>query len=244
MTLANFKSNFNWQYRMLKEAADCCGIVPDLPPTPPPPVVDCYWYAKVHDTSCLQFNPNIASWTLNGVDVFSSWSTLMYNSPYGTIGNAQQYTDNLSGCGPFSFSEYHLWTVVPSTVLSLPPLVGNDSDNNPVSYSMLGPICASKCYEGTFRSGLGSFIVYGINTAEFNATDFSFYVDLSDPGVNSAFTTELGRYYPSPPLNVTVTIIGPDEYTIRIDGLYSTSTVVYLYIDDGVTVGELYEIPC
>ena len=36
MTLANFNSNFNWQLRALQQAAECCGIVPDLPPGPPP----------------------------------------------------------------------------------------------------------------------------------------------------------------------------------------------------------------
>lgn len=35
MTLANFNSNFNWQYRMLKQAAECCGVVPELGPSPP-----------------------------------------------------------------------------------------------------------------------------------------------------------------------------------------------------------------
>jgi len=36
MTLANFNSNFNWQLRALKQATECCGVVPNLPPTPPP----------------------------------------------------------------------------------------------------------------------------------------------------------------------------------------------------------------
>lgn len=245
MTLANFKSNFNWQYRMLKEAAECCGIVPDLPPAPPPPVADCYWYTKVHDNTCSFFNPVSATWTLNGVDVFSGWQSIMQNPPYGTVGNAIQYGDPLSGCGSGNLSDFYLWTVVPSTVPVLPILTGNDSNGNLVNYPMLGPICGRKCYEGSFRSSFGSTIVWGFNTAEVNAPgNYSLFVDLTDPGVDSAFAAQLGQYYPSPPLSVTVTVLGPDEYNIRIDGVYSLGGAIYIYMDDNVTVAELLEVPC
>ena len=245
MTLANFNSNFNWQYRMLKEAADCCGIVPDLPPAPPPPIVDCYWYATVHDPNCIGFGTFAFDWTLNGEPVWTGlWPSLMQNPPYGSAGSALQYTDNLSGCGAYAYSDYYFWTVVPSTVLTLPDLTGNDSNGNPVTVKMLGPVCATKCYEGSFRSTLGSIFAIGFNTAEVNATDFSIVVDLTDPGASASFTTQLGQFYPSPPLNVIVTVLAPDEYNIRIDGLYSTGTVVYVFMDDGVTIGELYAITC
>lgn len=247
MTLANFNSNFNWQLRMLKEAADCCGIIPDVPPTPPPPVVDCYWYGKLHDPNCFSFGaPFGGDWDLNGVGYTSgSWPTLMQNPPYGTVGNAMQYTDPLSGCGSFASSDFYFWTVVPSTVLTLPPLTGTDPTTlSPVSVTMLGPICTTKCYEGTFRVGTGSVNMIGFLSAEINASEYSMFVDLTDPGASLNLTTEIGRYYPSLPLSVTVTIVGPDEYTIRIDGLYSLGTEVYVYMDDFVTVGTLNEVPC
>lgn len=245
MTLANFNSNFNWQLRMLKEAAECCGIVPDLPPTPPP-VGDCYWYGKLHDASCLGFFSFSGDWDLNGVFYTTGlWPTLMQNPPYGTAGNAVQYTDPLSGCGSFANSDYYFWTVVPNTVLTLPPLTGTDPNTSlPVSVTMLGPICTPKCYEGTFRSGLGSFYLIGFNTAEINAPEYSTNVDLTSPSASSDLTAALRTYYPSPPLNATVTVVGPDEYIIRIDGVYSLGTEIYVYMDDFVTVGTLNEIPC
>ena len=244
MTLANFNSNFNFQLRALQQAAECCGIVPDLPPAPPPPVVDCYWFGKLHDGTCTQFNSFPVIWTLNGVDVFSGWNTLMTNPPYGTVGNAVRYTDNLAGCGPSSNSEYYFWTVVPSTTLTLSSLIGNDGNGDPITVDMIGPICTPKCYEGTFRSAFGSTIVYGINTGEVNATEYSLFIDLSDPNVDINFAVALGQYYPSPPMTVTVTVVGPDEYTIRIDGLYSLGTQVNVYMDDAVTIGTLNEVPC
>ena len=244
MTLANFKSNFNWQYRMLKEAAECCGIVPDLPPGPPPPVVDCYWYTRVHDDNCIAFSPSITDWTINGVIAFGGWELIMQNAPYGTTGNAIQYTDPLSGCGSFASSDYHFWTVVPASVTSLPDLTGNDSNGNPVSFSMVGPICDRKCYEGSFRSPFGSTNVIGLTTTELNAPEFSIFVDLTSPTANTDLATQIGLFYPSPPLTTTVTVDGPDQYTIRIDGLYSIGAQVYLYMDDFATTVTLNEIPC
>jgi hypothetical protein len=44
MTLANFKSNFNWQLRALQQLTDCCGVVPNDPGPPPPPPTACYCY--------------------------------------------------------------------------------------------------------------------------------------------------------------------------------------------------------
>ena len=52
MTLANFNSNFNWQYRMLKEAAECCGIVPDLPP---PTACYCYTITRVEGSCAVSY---------------------------------------------------------------------------------------------------------------------------------------------------------------------------------------------
>lgn len=245
MTLANFNSNFNFQLRALQQAAECCGIVPDLPPAPPPPVVDCYWFGKLHDGTCTQFNSFPVIWTLNGVEVFSGWNTLMTNPPYGTVGNAVQYTDNLAGCGPSSNSEYYFWTVVPSTTLTLPSLIGNDGNGDPITVDMVGPICDRKCYEGVVSLGkAGSPIVNGINTAEVNATDYSIIVDLLDPNVDINFAVALGQYYPSPPMTVTVTS-GPlvGDFNIRIDGLYSTSATITVYMDDGNT-GTLNLVPC
>lgn len=230
---------------MLKEAADCCGIVPDLPPGPPPPVANCYWYTKVHDNSCTFFNPGSATWTLNGIDVISgSWPFIMQNPPYGTQGNAVQYVDPFSGCGSFNPSDFYFWTMVPSTVLTLPDLTGNDYNGNPVSYPMIGPICDRKCYEGSFISVSGSSIVWGFSTAEINASEISLFVDLLSPTVNDDLTGQLRQYYPYPPLSATVNILRPGEYTIRISGVYSLGTEFYVYLDDGVTVGTLNEIPC
>lgn len=319
MTLANFNTNFNWQLRALKQAADCCGIVPYVPPVPScycytitpdtgtetchvvytdcagvsqvvetntvdpiyicakegsvrvvcptgstvvttggtvicsvdancvPFVGDCYWYGKLHDPNCFGFGaPFGGDWILNGEPLTSgTWPNLMVNPPYGTVGNAMNYTDPLSGCGSFNYSDYYFWTVVPSTVLSLPPLTGTDPNSiSPVTVPMFGPICIPKCYEGTFRVGTGSTYLIGFLTAEINAPEYSMFVDLTNFFASGNLTYEIGRYYPSPPLNVTVTIVGPDEYTIRIDGLYSLGNVVYVYMDDFITVGELFEIPC
>jgi hypothetical protein len=244
MTLANFNSNFNFQLRALQQAAECCGIVPDLPPAPPPPVVDCYWFGKLHDGTCSQFSTFTANWTLNGVEVFSGWNTLMVAPPYGTVGNAIQYTDNLSGCSNIP-NDYYFWTVVPSTTLTLPSLIGNDGNGDPITVDMFGPICDRKCYEGVVSLGkAGSPIVNGINTAEVNATDYSIFVDLLDPNVDINFAVALGQYYPSPPMTVTVTS-GPllGDRTIRIDGLYSTSATITVYMDDGNT-GTLNLVPC
>ncbi len=245
MTLANFNSNFNWQLRALQQAAECCGIVPDLPPAPPPPVTDCYWFGKLHDGTCTGFLSFSADWTLNGIPVFAGWATLMQNPPYGTVGNAIQYTDNLTGCGSFSNSDYYFWTVVPSTTLALPSLIGNDSNGDPLTVDMTGPICDRNCYEGVVSLGkTGSTIVFGINTAELNATDYSIFVDLNSPTVDTDFAAALGQYYPSPPMTVTVT--GgplPTDRNIRIDGLYSTSATITVYMDDGNT-GTLNLVPC
>ena len=245
MTLANFNSNFNFQLRALQQAAECCGIVPDLPPTPPL-VFDCYFYTFITDPTCTAFNIVAVEWELNSIPFSFGWYNLMIASPYGTVGNGYQYTDPLNGCGAgvFNNSSYYMWTVVPSTTLTLPPLVGNDSNGNPVSYPMLGPICDRKCYEGSFRSGLGSTIIYGINTAEVNAGEYSFYVDLSLPSANLDFVNALGQFYPSTPIGVTITENAPGDYTIRIDGLYSLGTQVFLFMDDNITVGVLDEIPC
>ena len=240
MTLANFNSNFNWQLRMLKEAADCCGIVPDLPPAP---VVDCYWYTKVHDNSCSFFNDVFAAWDLNGQPTFN-WSSLMVNPPYGTTGYAIQYSDNSSGCGFSSYADFYLWTVVPSTISSLPQLTGIDSFGNPVFYNMFGPICTPKCYVGTLFSSTGTSIINAFNTAELNVTDYSIFIDLLDPAVNFNFTNQLASFYPAPPLSVEVTVVAPNEYSIKITGLYSSSNTLYFFLDDFVSVGELYEVPC
>lgn len=308
MTLANFNSNFNWQYRMLKEAADCCAIIPssvtpcycytitavtgvcsvsylDSANTPQTvssgvdpvyicakegsvvatcapgdsvditggtvacsntlqcqPVVDCYWYGTLHDYSCNFFNPNTAVWTLNGVDVFSGWYSLMQNPPYGTVGNALQYNDPAFGCGPFNQSDYYFWTMVPSNVLSLPDLTGNDSNGNPILVRMSGPICGTKCYEKTFT--VSSTILIGFTTTEINAPEYSLFTDLSSPAASINLTSQLGQYYAWPPLNVTVTEIVPfSEYQITIQGLYSNSNTVLFYFDDTSTV-DITEVPC
>lgn len=244
MTLANFNSNFNWQLRALQQAAECCGIIPDnVPPLPP---VDCYFYGKLHDPSCFNFFSLSGDWDLNGVFYTTGlWPTLMQNPPYGTTGNAVQYGDPLSGCGSSQASDYYFWTVVPSTVLTLPPLTGTDPNTLlPVSVTMLGPICTQKCYEGTFRSVFGSIYLIGLNTAEINAPEYSMSVDLTQPTASLDLTNQLRQFYPSPPLNATVTIVGPDEYTIRIDGVYSLGTFILVYMDDFITVGTLNEIPC
>jgi hypothetical protein len=244
MTLANFNSNFNWQLRALQQAAECCGIVPDLPPGPPPPVTDCYWYVQVNDPYCIGFGFQSQDWSLNGLDYPSGWFSLMTAPPYGTTGNGMSFDDPLAGCGSFTFSSYYMWTVVPPTTLTLPALTGFDSLGNPVTYFMNGGICGTKCYEGSFRSVFGSIYVYGIITAELNASTYSIFVDLTSPTASADFTTELGKFYPAPPLNVTVTINGLDDYTIRIDGLYSLGVTVDVLMDDGITVGTLNEIPC
>ena len=240
MTLANFNSNFNWQLRMLKEAAECCGIIPDNPPPLPP--VDCYWFGKIHDPNCFSFNPIGTDWLLNGIQPFA-WNGLMQNTPYGTVGNAMQYTDPFSGCSSFAYSDYYFWTMVPSSVLTLPDLTGNDSNGNPALVTMFQGACATKCYEGTLTSLFGSTIIYRIETVEFNAGEYSFIVDLADPAVNTNFTLSLGAYYP-PTLNVTVTVVAPNQYTIRIDGLYSAGSQVNVYLDDGSSSTTLGEVPC
>ena len=242
MTLANFKSNFNFQLRALQQATECCGIVPDN--VPPAPAVDCYFYTFLYDPACFSFNITTTDWVLNGFTFDMGWNNIMVLPPYGTIGNGQAYVDPSSGCGAFNYSSYYLWTVVPSTTLTLPPLVGNDSNGNPVSYPMLGPICDRKCYEGSFRSGLGSTIIYGINTAELYATDYSFFVDLSSPTASSDFVNQLGIFYPVTPIGVNIIENAPGDYTIRIDGLYSLGVTVDILMDDGITVGTLNEIPC
>jgi hypothetical protein len=49
MTLANFKSNFNWQLRALQQLTDCCGVVPDIPPNPPvPPAQECIYVGFIN----------------------------------------------------------------------------------------------------------------------------------------------------------------------------------------------------
>jgi len=245
MTLANFNSNFNWQLRMLKEAAECCGIVPDLPPAPPPPLGDCYWYVQVNDPYCIGFGFQSQDWELNGLPFPVGWNNLMIAPPYGTVGNGVLMSDPLTVCGPFNFSSYYMWTIVPSTTLTLPALTGFDSLGTPITYFMNGGICDRKCYQGTVSLGkTGSPIVFGINTAELNASDYSILVDLTSPTVDTDFTAALGQYYPSPPMTVTVT--GgplPGDINIRIDGLYSTSAIITVYMDDGNS-WPLNQVPC
>lgn len=243
MTLANFNSNFNFQLRALQQAAECCGIVPDLPPEPPPPVTDCYWYVQVNDPYCTGFSPFPQEWELNGLPYSNVWSNLMIAPPYGTNGGGTNFADPLVGCGSFNYSSYYMWTMVPSTTLSLPALNGFDSFGNPITYFMNGPICSTKCYEGSFSSLFGSSIVYGINTGELNASDYSIFVDLTSPSASSDFASQLRIYYPLPPLNVSVRVNAPNDYTIRIDGLYSLGAVVNVLLDDG-TIGVLNEVPC
>jgi hypothetical protein len=242
MTLANFNSNFNWQLRALKQAAECCGIIPDnVPPLPP---VDCYWYVQVNDVYCSGFSFLSQEWELNGLPFSGGWNNLMIAPPYGTVGGGLLVLDPLTPCGFFSsYSSYYMWTILPSTTLTLPALTGFDSLGNPVSYNMLGPICGTKCYEGTFRSVFGSTIVYGMNTAEFNISNYSIFIDLTDPGASVNFTAMLVSYY-GPGASGTVTIVGPDEYTLTINNINSLGTFVNIFMDDGVTTGVLNEIPC
>lgn len=315
MTLANFNSNFNWQLKVLQQAVDCCGIIPNLPPSTPcycyevtlisgtctveyidcagvfqstpigggdPSVIyvcaqegtvnavclaplnsavvtggtvvctdtsDCqpietYFYAKVHDPYCTGFGSLFATWTLNGLPVDFGWNTLMTAPPYGTTGNAVNYPDPLSGCGPGGFNDYYFWTLMPAGTLSLPSLVGNDSNNLPVSYPMLGPISQTKCYIGTITTAPGFSAIIGINTAELNTPDGYFYVDLTSPMAATFLQSVISFFYPAPPMNVTITVEGPNQYTIKIEGIYSLGTYIELYMNDYVTVGTLNEVIC
>jgi hypothetical protein len=233
MTLANFNSNFNWQLRALQRAADCCTTVIG-------PVSDCYYYVQVNDIYCLSFSAQTQEWELNGLPFFGNWYNLMVNPPYGPIGGATYTIDPLTGCGPFNASSFYFWTFAAAPP---PPLIGADSLGNPVSYFFNGPICGKKCYEGTIRSNFGSSIVYGMNTAEFNISDYTIFVDLLDPAVDVNFTNALSIYY-GPGASGSVVVVGPDEYTLTIRDINSLGTQVNIFMDDGVTVGVLNEIPC
>lgn len=240
MTLANFNSNFNWQLRALQQAAECCGIVPDLPPASQ----NCYFYTFFSDPNCAYFNSISTDWVLNGFTFLMGWPNLMVTPPYGSTGNGVSYIDFSSGCGSFNASSYYMWTMVPTTTLTLPPLVGNDSNGNPVSYPMLGPICGTKCYEGSLISFTGTTYVYSIVTAEVNASAYSIFVDLSSPTASDDFVNQLSIFYPAASITVNIVVNAPNDYTIRINNLYSLSMQVDLFMDDGVSAGSLFEVPC
>jgi hypothetical protein len=45
------------------------------------------------------------------------------------------------------------------------------------------------------------------------------------------------------PLTAAVTVLGPNEYNIRIDGVYSLGTYINIYMDD-TTIATLNETTC
>jgi hypothetical protein len=237
MTLANFNSNFNWQLRALQRAAECCTT--EIGPVS---TEKCYFYGKVNDPYCASFSALAQEWDLNGSPPYA-WSGLMINPPYGTEGNAYQFTEPGNPCGSYSYSSFYFWTMLPSYEVA-PPLTGFDSYGVPITVSMLGPICGTKCYEGMFNLPFSPF-AYGFNTPEISTTDYSISVDLSSPTASTDLTNQLRFYYPAP-LTATVlyNTLGFGEVIIRIDGVYSTGGTFNILMDDGFTVGTLNEVPC
>ena len=227
MTLANFNSNFNWQLRMLKEAAECCGIVP---PPPPPPLCDNFRYATVSSVFGASLY-NFTGWTIDGLD---------FNSNYVAVAASKGCSTNnpvTNLAEPFFGQEVILWyygTVDPVfTVL--------DDIGNPIALNWK-TICTKTCYE-TQIPGPFSFItdiVSGVDFVTFtifpNKT-WGANLDVSNPSDIAA-----AEAYYKQLSGASTTIVSTYD---AINDLY-TVQVRDVYLAYAPTWGSFsfYEIPC
>lgn len=215
MTLANFNSNFNWQLRMLKEAADCCGIVPP----PPPPVPKCLWLG----------NANNGGDTLSFENPITTWAGDYYFN--GVNGQAAYQLD----LGVFSLTDQ----LTPSTffVWSL-----EDGGSAPIGWTFngyQGPVTwtdqycdtSKGCYEtsGTFDTAASVLHCTYLTLSTGHTLDFNFTAGNID---DSSVTIYLQGIFGGQATITSNIDWGNGTYSIKIDNAYNAISPVQIELFD------------
>lgn len=242
MTLANFKSNFNWQYRMLKDAAECCGIVPDLPP--PPPAPSCFNYICLGDFYNNSFFDGFQPWELtNSVSGthyaynFPDWNFMMLNPPYG--GGFVFAND------PFFLTSANsiawMWVIQSGTPEDL---TGLDAYGNDITgFLSWRKECTPKCFQGEIDITGSPYVDYVGIISEFILRQPFQGLDFTDPILSTSSLTSILQAFFGPAAYAVVTDLGSNIRSIQIYNIYTSLSQVDLYMSD-TAVYSLFEIRC
>jgi len=212
-------SRYNWQKRLLQYSVSKCGIVPDLPPTPPV-VCDDIYIVSFTDPTASSFS----GWTLNGYPDFD-WGSLA--ASFG--GN---YILDYSSLSPV-FSPPSLATFTYKGPTPPPDLVGTDAFSNPVSYSFT-KYCDKSVLQITTDGLAGGGNISNITIGDINL-DLLLYggpVYIGDPAAPNIITSALQTYF------------GPDAYclihlTNGYDGYPFTIDLFNVYTNTAVNFNSV-----
>ena len=215
MTLANFNSNFNWQLRMLKEAADCCGIIPPIPP----PVSKCLWLgnADIGD-SWIGFENPSASWSgeyyINGVN-----GQAAYQSDLGVF----SYTDQLTP------STFFVWSLEDGG--SAPTGWTYNGGTQQLNWTTSYCDTSKSCFEtfGTFDTAASVLRCTYLTLSTGHTLDFSFTSGNID---DSSVTIYLQGIFGGQATITSNIDWGNGTYSIKIDNAYNAISPVQIELFD------------
>lgn len=225
MTLANFNNNFNWQLRMLKEAADCCGITPDIPQPPLPPL--CFWYLQPGDIYGTSWFPFVQQYELDGVLGDANWPAYFASTNWPidpAIATGRYYRD-VSYPG-FTEAVDPYWVYVMSRVQPQ-SVTGIDNFGFPIDCNVYPTwcnwtaVCEPTCYRSVIidNGDYRNIFFTGWQTSEIGPYVLPGYT-IMDPNLPLLMTAELQRFY-GPAAAITIDNPNPDEYVVTVVNVYT-----------------------
>lgn len=210
MTLANFNSNFNWQLRMLKEAAECCGIVPVVPP----PRTCCYYAVFTADGKYTIYNPQTLGYEILDADTVNG--IMPFLGGFGNVLSNDVLSVTTTCTLGFILTEGD----------PIPTVDIRDGALNPVVLNWV-PYCNERCYTITVPMSDSKVVQIFTNVEGYTIQTFPVVsgvqpspLELSDPASVASYGGSIltSLYGPQ-----TVLFLENDgvNYTVRISNIYT-----------------------